>query len=291
MRSWLQWLAALVPCAMPAQQPAPRTTLESLAAEATRLAPHFADRRVAATEGYRRLGADFPGMGEHWLQSGQLLLDRIDPARPTLLMYATIADTPTLLGVGFVTTTHGLTPATDVPGWPDAWHEHSGLLADESGVAPGGAGASDTHVWILHVWTTMPNPDGKFSPDNWSLPFAREGLEVSARPGADAGRALALLSAGDAYLRNVLTDARVRVPANEARVDAAIVASRSRVASLTSGARNAGGATVSDVDALGREWQSLARALREIIGPQVERYLAPPHPAAGTGHQHDAPRK
>ena len=289
MNPWLLCLIALVPVVLPAQQTSTRPTLDSLAAEATRLAPHFADRRVAATEGYRRLGADFPGMGEHWLQSGQLLLDRIDPARPTLLMYATIADTPTLLGVGFAITTHGRAPAIDVPGWPDAWHEHSGLLADESGVAPGGAGASDTHVWILHVWSSMPNPAGKFSPDNWSLPFARQGLVVRVPPDADAGRALALVSTGDAFLRNVLADARVRVPANAARVDSAIATSRAHVADVTARARTAGVATAGDVDALSREWQSLAHALRQIIGPSVDRFLVAPH-AAGVGHRHDDPQ-
>src|SRR5512141_722095 len=86
-------------------QPRVNPRLDSLAEATAAATERFADRRVAAAEGYRRLGADFPGMGEHWLHPGALLSGAIDAKRPTILIYATIAGAPKLLGVGFVTTT------------------------------------------------------------------------------------------------------------------------------------------------------------------------------------------
>src|SRR5262249_32158492 len=150
----------------------------SLIRAAARETERFTDRRVAVDEGYRRVGADFPGMGEHWINVGSLLGNRIDPARPALLTYAMIAGRPTLLGVGFVVVTNA-DSAPDVPGWPTEWHEHSGLLADESGAAIEPTKTdSPTHVWVMHVWTALENPAGQLSADNWSLPFRRAGVAV-----------------------------------------------------------------------------------------------------------------
>ncbi|MFL5581524.1 MAG: hypothetical protein ACJ8AO_14235, partial [Gemmatimonadaceae bacterium] len=187
---------------------AARAELHSLAATAARLTARYADRRVAVVDGYRRIGSDFPGMGEHWLHPVALLAGGVDPARPTMLTYATIDGRPRLIGLGFVVTTSG-DAAPDVPGWPFAWHEHSGLLADESGAGrgpPDGRGSA-THVWVLHAWTALENPDGRYAPDNWALPFARLGLDAPAGIDADAARALSLATGGGVYLRGVLADA------------------------------------------------------------------------------------
>ena len=97
-----------------------RATLDSLADETARRISRYADRRVAIAAGYRRIGTDFPSMGEHWLHTGALLAQRVDPDRPTILTYAVIDGRPTLLGAGYVITTRGHAPAT-APGWPDYW--------------------------------------------------------------------------------------------------------------------------------------------------------------------------
>ena len=267
--------------AVPAQRD---HALDSLASLSSGLVARYADRRVAAREGYRRIGADFPGMGEHWLNPSQLLSGRIDAAKPTLLMYATIAGQPRLLGVGFVVTTQRGELATATPGWPSAWHEHSGLLADESGVAPGGAGASDTHVWVLHVWTAMHNPDGMFSPDNWNLPFTRAGLAPATEPHADAARALSLVHEGDRYLTDVLTDASLRVAANAARIDSAIAATRTAVSTIALRGQGTGTLSAVDIAALRTGWASLGADLRAVMGPAVDRYLVAQHAAH---HEHE----
>jgi hypothetical protein len=243
---------------------------------------------VASAAGYRRIGPDFPGMGEHWLHPRVLLSGRVDANEPTILIYATIAGRSRLLGAGYVVTTRGSARADGVPGWPEAWHEHSGLLSDESGVSPGASEPSATHVWVLHVWTALANPGGRYAPDNWALPFARAGLASPDRADADAARAVALATTGDEYLRALLTDAGLRDTLNTARVDAANAAARANASAVVARARASAGsaATSDDIGALRAEWSSLALTLRGTVGPTVERYLAPPHSAAMNAHRH-----
>jgi hypothetical protein len=271
-------VALVLPSALRAQS---RTPLDSLADAVTLGVERFADRRAAAADGYRRIGPDFPGMGEHWLHPHALLGGKIDAARPTLLIYATIAGVPKLLGAGFVTTTRGADSTSRAPGWPDAWHEHSGLLVDESGVAPGESTESSTHVWVLHVWTTLANPGGRFSPDNWALPFLRAGLPIPASVDADASRALALVGGGDGYLRDVLSDAHIRTLANAEAVDSIIARARTGAGAVA----RRGDFAVQDLRGI---WTSLSASLRAQLGPDVDRYLVPPHQASHSAHQHPA---
>jgi hypothetical protein len=250
-------------------------TLDSLISDASRETSRFADRRLAVTEGYRRVGADFPGMGEHWVNLPVLMQNRIDPEHPTLLTYATIAGVPTLLGVGFVVVTHGDDTPVDVPGWPSEWHEHSGLLSEESGARVGPARASSpTHVWVMHVWTRLENPNGQLTADNWSLPFRRAGIATPRAIDADAGRAASLAVGGDAFLRDALTDAELRTPANSAAVDSAIDTARSRAATLVR--------ADADVVALRATWTNLSTSLERVLGPGVREILHPVH-----SHAHD----
>lgn len=270
-------------CCTAHAQPRAVSSLDSLGDAAAVAAARYADRRMAASDGYHRIGPDFPGMGEHWLHPSVLLSGRVSAEQPTLLMYATIAGKPTLLGVGFVTTTDRDHPVRDVPGWPYAWHEHSGLLSDESGVAPGSTSSGDTHVWVLHVWTAFPNADGRFTPDNWALPFVRAGLAAPAAVNADAARAVSLASGGDRYVRDVLTDANVRGTSNSSSIDAAVATASARVTRMIGTMQIGRAATAAEQDSLAREWTRLVATLTGIVGQSVERYLAPAH-ASSTAH-------
>lgn len=267
-----------------------RAMLDSLADATARGIARFADRRVAIAAGYRRIGTDFPSMGEHWLHPGALLAQRLEAERPTILAYAMIDGTPTLLGAGYVVTTRGRETAR-VPGWPTYWHEHSGLLSDESGAHVGAAQASDsaTHVWVLHVWSALPNPLGRYDSDNWALPFARAGFAPPAALDADIGRAFSLaVAGGDEYLRRVLTDAGLRTGDRHTTeaIDAAIADAR-QVAVEVASHRSL---TPDDVLALRKAWSALATRLRTAIGPAVDPLLMPPHahhddpPAPGHAH-------
>ena len=244
-------------------------SLDSLIATTERRTTRFADRRVAVEEGYRRVGADFPGMGEHWINVHSLLGNRIDPSLPTLLTYAMISGRPTLLGVGFVVVTRAdSTP--DVPGWPTEWHEHSGLLADESGAAIEPAKSdSPTHVWVMHVWTKLENPAGQLSADNWSLPFRRAGVAIPRAFDSNAGRGAALAVGGDVFLRDALTDAALRTPANSAVVDSIIASAHARATSSLGAEPN--------VAELESTWSDLSAALEQAMGPRVRAILVPAH--------------
>ena len=284
MRIAAVFLLGMISVPAAAQHRADRS-LDSLGDAAARAAVRYADRRVAAADGYHRIGPEFPGMGEHWLHPATLLTGRVSAEQPTILIFSTIAGKPTLLGVGFVATSDSAHPTRDLPGWPGAWHEHSGLLSDESGVSPGASTEGDTHVWVLHVWTALPNADGRFLPDNWALPFVRAGLAAPAAVNADAARAVSLASGGDRYVRDVLTDANVRGASNSARIDSAIAVTSGRVARMIGAMQTEHAATAAEQDALAKEWTGLVGTLTGVVGQSVERYLAPAH-ASSTVHLH-----
>jgi hypothetical protein len=246
-------------------------TLDSLIALAFDPTRRYADRSVAVDDGYRRVGADFPAMGEHWVNVAALRASAIDPARPGLLIYATIQGAPRLLGVGYVAITRGDARPTDAPGWPEAWHEHSGLLADESGAAPADsrAGNGDTHFWVMHVWTSLANPDGATVADNWALPYVRAGVPAPRPLDADAAHAMSLSVGGDAFLSDLLSDAGLRTAANAGAVDAAIADARGRI--------SAARASSASID--GGEWRRLVTRLEQLVGPRVRPLMA-------TGHHH-----
>lgn len=259
-----------------------RALLDSLADETSHRIARFADRRAAIAAGYRRIGTDFPSMGEHWLHPGALLAQRIDPDRPTILAYAVLDGKPTLLGAGYVITTRGREPAR-APGWPTYWHEHSGLLSDESGAHVGAAQESDsaTHVWVLHVWTALPNPLGRYDSDNWALPFARAGIAPPSGLDADLGRAFSLaVGEGDEYLRRVLTDAGLRSREGSAvdrEIDDAIEQARAAAATVAARAGSTGALSGPDANLLRESWARLAERLRAAAGPPIEPFLVPPH--------------
>lgn len=267
------------------------TTLDALARETASLTARFADRRLAIAEGYRRVGTDFPGMGEHWLNPGMLVSGRLDASRPTLPTYATIGDTARLLGVGFVLTTQGTDSPGQTPGWPDAWHEHSGLLEDESGVDPSRAAAraDRTHVWVMHAWTALPNPNGTFVADNWAIPFARLGISSPTTVDANSGRALSLAVGGDAFLKQTLSDALVRRQENVNTVDSLVALERARAVRVAARLYAAQAVTADDLRELGAIWTSLHSALRPTNQVVVDRIFAPPHGSGGANHRHASP--
>lgn len=258
--------------------------LDSIAARAAAASGRFTDRRIAVADGYRRVGTDFPGMGEHWLNPDVMMRGTIDVARPTLLIYATMNGKPTLLGVGFVAVTRGDSEPESLPGWPTAWHEHSGLLSDESGAGHHETPRAGTHIWVSHVWTGLENPNGRYAPDNWALPFARAGLRAPAVVDADAGRALSLVVGGDEYLRAVLADAGLRTTVNTDRVDRLIVLARRTVDSVVASARAAAEVREGDLALLRERWRSLHAELRAELGPAVDSLLATPHAPHAMAH-------
>jgi hypothetical protein len=258
------------------------SSLDSLASETARHARRFEDRSVAIAAGYRRIGTDFPGMGEHWVLPAALLAASLDATRPTLLAYATLRGTPTLIGVGFITTTKAQTTAAELPGWPDAWHEHSGLLEEESGARHHSqpSSANGTRVWVLHIWTHLANPIDPYAPDNWALPFARGGLAAPADLDADVGRSASLAVGGDAFLSALLAHAGACVGDRRIACEVAIAraTAEARVVFAEARSRTDGLVTPRDAARLRGIWHSMEQSLRGAAGEGIAMLLAPPHP-------------
>lgn len=262
-------------------QVGPRIALDRLMEEVGPAERAFSRQRDAIASGYRRVGTDFPGMGEHWVLPAALFAGRIDPAHPSLLIYATMAGAPRLVGVGFIVPVRGDSVPSDLPGWPDAWHEHSGLLADESGAAVGHPTPTigATRIWVMHAWVGLTNPGGVNQADNWALPFARAGFPAPAGVEVLSGRAMSLIVGGDAYLRDLLADVGLRSTDDAATVDSLIAGAGARVEAIAHRARPRGALDAVDLDELRGVWASLTLDLRGILGDRVEAYLsgADPH--------------
>ncbi len=168
----------------------------------------YRDRSVAIAAGFRRLGRDFPSMGEHWAHPGKVIAGRFDVADPAMLTYASIDGKPVLLGVVYAIPLEPGQRPPPLPGGMNAWHEHNGTVDEESFLPEHSGDHSVTHggtrLAILHVWTSLPNPGGDFAAENWSLPFARLNLEPPASVPEPAARALSLLSGSADFYSNLL---------------------------------------------------------------------------------------
>lgn len=184
-----------------------QTDLASVARAGT---ARYQDRSAAIEDGYRKVGPDFPGMGEHWVNPGLLLAGVLDPARPPVLEYATIGGVPKLVGVAYAALVTDSTrpPALPLPSW--AWHTHAGTVDEESFILSH-AGVHHTHhqgdgpqVAVAHAWIWLANPAGLYETDNWGLPCARLGFAAPDNLSADAGRALALAAGGTAYFATLV---------------------------------------------------------------------------------------
>jgi hypothetical protein len=176
-------------------------TVASLIERVREATAHLRDRGAAARAGYRRMGIDFPAMGEHWVNPGLLLRRELDFSAPAILTYTAIDDRATLTGVVFAI---GLGPGETPPpvaGKQRPWHEHNESIADESFVQPATRPMRNDRrrLAVLHLWTEMPNPTGPFATENWALPFLRLGFAPPDPLPVNAARALALVLSGDGY--------------------------------------------------------------------------------------------
>ncbi len=159
----------------------------------------------AIADGFKRVGVEFPAMGEHWVNVARVLENRFDPARPSVLTYITDGGRRRLAGVAYTALlADGEQPPRSAA--PQSyWHEHNGSVAEESlplhhaAGAAADAGSGEPRLSILHAWVWVPNPAGPFVTDNWTLPLARVGIDASHRtlsPEAIRGVSLANDDAG-----------------------------------------------------------------------------------------------
>src|SRR5262245_36673025 len=126
----------------------------------------YRDRTVAIDEGFRLVGPDFPGMGEHWINVARLLSARFDPGNPAMLQYADIDGRPTLVAVTYAL---ALVGGDSAPAFPSRalWHQHRNTVDEESLIDQ--HVLDDSHrggrIAMLHAWVWLENPDGLFQSD------------------------------------------------------------------------------------------------------------------------------
>lgn len=223
----------------------------------------YADQSLAIADGYRKVGPDFPSMGEHWISIPRIVRGTVDPLQPPILEYATLGGRPTLVGVAYTQLVRDGLPTAPLPAPADAWHYHAGTVDEESfilGHASGGhgAGPGGPRIAVLHAWVWMDNPAGLFATDNWALPYARLGLPFpdGGEEPSGATLAAALAAGGERYLGRLLR-LRYRLEGDEARgVDTMLV---EQAAAIRGALTAAGPAPPSDI--LDAAWRDLERAL------------------------------
>ena len=239
----------------------------------------YHDQAAAIADGYRRVGPDFPSMGEHWVNAALLVSGVLDPARPQVLEYATIGGEPRLLGVAFAVLVDSA-PPTGLPVPPSAWHTHAGTVDEESFVlshaeaeAHGHHEMSGPRVAILHAWVWLDNPAGLLATDNWAVPFARLGFAVPEGVTPAAGRAAALAAGGARYFATLVRVVAHPDSAEQARLDSVLAT----VASLVSDTlgRGTGGTVLSAarVTYLDAAWEHTWNTLLDAASPPVREKL------------------
>ena len=198
---------AVAACALGAQpgwaQSAPRSAdVDTFVARVRQSTLRYQDQGEALKDGYRRIGPDFPSMGEHWVNRAIIMQGGVDPLRPPILEYITSGGRAVLAGVAYASLVYGPALPSAIPAPPGAWHYHAGSVDEESFIASHAAGgAVDTtpgpRIAVLHAWLWAENPAGLFATDNWALPWLRLGISPPAGgAGADSVTLMAALAAG-----------------------------------------------------------------------------------------------
>lgn len=233
----------------------------------------YQSQEAAIADGYKRVGVEFPAMGEHWVSLARIMEDTLVAERPSVLIYVTVKGAPRLAGVAYTDLLEpGESPSASPA--PGAWHEHNGAVDEES--LPLGHHASHAasnvadgapRLSILHAWVWTPNPEGMFVTDNWVLPFARFGL------GPDGSRelahALALAADDESYHLLMLRTSIPLTAREEAAAERAIEARRANAARIAATLRVERGLSRAHREALVGEWRALWTDLERALPGRV----------------------
>lgn len=237
--------------------------IDAFVEQARRATDKYHDRAAAIVDGYRPIGEDFPGMGEHWIHIGLVLDGRYDVTHPEFLTYVSLDGVPRLLGVAYALPLLQGEEPPDEPAGRAAWHAHARSVDDET-LMPhhhqSAHGSDAARLAMLHAWVWLANPEGLFAADNWAVPFLRLGFAPPAQDGSAAGKALSLLSGADAYLARAVATAVAPAAIDEGTLHSAIARARQGVASIVQG-RSGAALSASELEALATRWQQLWRAI------------------------------
>jgi hypothetical protein len=243
---------------------------EAFLRRALETATRFADPSAAIRAGFRCLGPEFPGMGQHWVHPGRIVSGRIDASSPPVLTYARRNDGKlALLGLAWaVPLASGQAPPAE-PFGSDAWHDHTGAVDEEIlllGHVPDEPDAEYRfRLSMVHVWTGLENPDGILAQNNWALPFWRNGLAVPNRVSRSAARALSLARDGREFYRALLERAVELAAEERAPVNRVLDAHAARIEALIERQRARSDVVIDDYEVV---WYDMWRAVRELVSAE-----------------------
>lgn len=252
-------------------QGTPDSTLDRLAEAARAGTTRYRDRAAAIADGYRAIGPEAPAMGQHWVNPRLVIGGGFDPARPSILMYATIAGRAVLVGVAYARALGPDDPDPEEPVGPEEWHFHSSTVNEEallSSHAHHGANRLGApRVAVLHAWVWLANPDGLLTADNWALPFARIGLALPSMVVPDAARALALAAGGAGFFGAQYQSVARLEPSDRSAVDVVLERHAARVRQWLAGRAPGTEMTTEESAWLAGIWK--------LIGQEIENRLSP----------------
>jgi hypothetical protein len=130
---------------------------QAFLSEAREAAERLSDLSTAISRGYRRLGPDFPGMGEHWIHPRRLVTGQVVASEPPVLTYTRIGNEKVLTGVAYaVPLADGQAPPS-TPLGPGIWHDHASSLDEEvllldSPASHEAGGDTGARVAMFHIW-------------------------------------------------------------------------------------------------------------------------------------------
>jgi hypothetical protein len=137
---------------------------EQLAA-ARRATAALATPEAAMAAGYRPMFGHVPLQGEHYVRVDLVAAGRFDLERPSVLMFAPVRGTPTLVGAAYAyLRPAGAAPPAGFDGAGDVWHAHDRLAP-----VPG------QRLVMMHAWF-VDGPEGPFARYNPWLPYLAAGL-------------------------------------------------------------------------------------------------------------------
>jgi hypothetical protein len=259
-------------CAAPETLVSPAPFVECARAGTER----YKDRSRAVQDGYRRIGRDFPGMGEHWIRISRVFDGEFDAARPEVLNYVDIKGTPILVGVGYALP---LLPGERAPRGPageEAWHDHFRTVEEET-LLPHhhthGTTTVSARIAMMHAWIWSANPDGVFAADNWLIPFERLHLTAPSKFSIPAAKALSLVAGGRDYIEASIHAAGASSPAERLAVKVALDRAQEDVNS-TVGANDAPSLTSAAIEALKETWAAMWRTIDTAVRPEIREKLA-----------------
>jgi hypothetical protein len=288
-RRFIELLAALAVCSAPPARAQARAhpshdvansssdAVDAFMRRAREGTDRYRDQGVAVEDGYRRLGPDFPAMGEHWANPELVAKGVFDPARPGLLTYVRVNGAPMLTGVVYaIPLDEGELPPHS-PFDRSHWHDHLGSIDEESMLlshdSRASAPAAAMRLAVLHLWTRVENPAGSSVTDNWALPYVRLGLPAPRSATIGAARALSLLSGSVSYYSALARTAASPGVDDQRRIDVELERGAERVRAWWNGRASTAALSPSETARLEDEWSSIWRSAEQVVAPEAARRL------------------